>query len=181
MKSCSKCKVEKPLDEFYRQRAAKDGLTPWCKQCSKNNAKKNYTDNAESRREQKRGYRCTNYDTINERRRTHYAENKDTILTAQREVYATSAHRRESMYQKSRRRRARIAAAVPQRWQKSECSEQLCYWCGVDLTTVETHVEHLMPISLGGEAKSYNEAPACKECNLSKGDKHPLVWLARMF
>jgi hypothetical protein len=37
-----------------------------------------------------------------------------------------------------------------------------------------------MPISLGGEAKPYNEALTCKDCNLSKNGKHPLVWIAEL-
>ncbi|MGB3944544.1 MAG: hypothetical protein WBK88_07120 [Methanothrix sp.] len=32
-KRCSKCGEEKPVDAFYRNRAAKDGLQNLCKQC----------------------------------------------------------------------------------------------------------------------------------------------------
>lgn len=156
MKSCSKCKVEKPLDEFYAGRSD-------CKPCKRYNTQ---------------NWRENNLDRERSRKRDWYSRNSQKEVDR---VLHWASYNRDKRYATEHRRRARIAAAVPQRWQKSDCSEQLCYWCGVDLTTVETHVEHLMPISLGGEAKSYNEAPACKECNLSKGDKHPLVWLARMF
>jgi hypothetical protein len=33
MKTCSKCKVEKPLEDFYRSKQTKDGLHNWCKEC----------------------------------------------------------------------------------------------------------------------------------------------------
>ena len=33
MKTCSKCKEQKPLDEFYRNRRTKDGKASWCKEC----------------------------------------------------------------------------------------------------------------------------------------------------
>lgn len=33
MKRCSKCKTEKPLDDFSNNRAARDGKNNWCKQC----------------------------------------------------------------------------------------------------------------------------------------------------
>lgn len=35
MKTCSKCHIEKPLEEFYKDRSAKDGLDHRCKVCAK--------------------------------------------------------------------------------------------------------------------------------------------------
>lgn len=32
-KCCSKCKKEKPLTDFYKRKAAKDGVNSWCKEC----------------------------------------------------------------------------------------------------------------------------------------------------
>lgn len=34
-KQCSKCKKLKPLDEFYKNKSTKDGLSRWCKQCKR--------------------------------------------------------------------------------------------------------------------------------------------------
>jgi hypothetical protein len=34
MKYCPKCKTEKPRSDFHRNRAQRDGLATWCKQCS---------------------------------------------------------------------------------------------------------------------------------------------------
>lgn len=78
------------------------------------------------------------------------------------------------------RRRARTACAVPQRWRPSASDPAVCYWCGCT-DADEWHVEHVMPISLGGPADDTNEVLACAGCNLSKGGKHPLVWLAEQF
>ncbi len=35
MKKCSKCKVEKELSEFCRNRSCKDGLDTWCRSCKR--------------------------------------------------------------------------------------------------------------------------------------------------
>ena len=35
MKTCSKCKIEKPRSEFHVQKASADGLHRWCKSCVK--------------------------------------------------------------------------------------------------------------------------------------------------
>ena len=32
-KTCPRCKRFKQVDEFYRNRGQRDGLTPWCKEC----------------------------------------------------------------------------------------------------------------------------------------------------
>lgn len=88
---------------------------------------------------------------------------------------------RASVRSSSHRRRAQIGFAVPQRWRKSESPEHLCYWCGCDLAETVSHIEHLMPIHLGGPAEPHNEVPACQACNLAKSKKHPLVWLAEQF
>ena len=42
-KQCSVCKQIKPLDEFYKKSAAKDGHRSQCKECCQEYAKKHYT------------------------------------------------------------------------------------------------------------------------------------------
>lgn len=39
MKTCSKCKQEKPVNLYGKNRKAKDGLHSWCKPCLAENAK----------------------------------------------------------------------------------------------------------------------------------------------
>lgn len=39
MKKCSKCHVEKPLDEFHRYKSSKDGRQHRCKKCSKEDSR----------------------------------------------------------------------------------------------------------------------------------------------
>lgn len=34
MKTCSKCKTEKPVTEFFNSRESPDGLSYWCKACN---------------------------------------------------------------------------------------------------------------------------------------------------
>ena len=48
MKRCSRCKEEKPLSEFYRNKNAKDGHTAACKNCNKAYSKRYYQENKET-------------------------------------------------------------------------------------------------------------------------------------
>lgn len=42
MKTCSKCKKEKPVNEFFKNRSNKDGHDCQCKKCHETYAKKHY-------------------------------------------------------------------------------------------------------------------------------------------
>jgi 5-methylcytosine-specific restriction endonuclease McrA len=122
-----------------------------------------------------RAYYQTNREKKTEYRRAYYRANKDKYAEYRKSWDQNNPDKRRAQ---THRRRARKECAVPQRWQKSECPDTNCYWCGVDLSTVKVELDHIMPISLGGEAKPYNEAPSCRDCNRSKNSKHPLVWIA---
>lgn len=36
MKSCSKCQTVKPLEDYYKDKSRRDGLTVWCRDCCAN-------------------------------------------------------------------------------------------------------------------------------------------------
>lgn len=44
-KLCTKCKVDKPLEDFYRHRKGKFGRNPSCKECSYKNRKQHWVKN----------------------------------------------------------------------------------------------------------------------------------------
>lgn len=80
------------------------------------------------------------------------------------------------------RRRARKSSAVPQRWTVDHTlgDPLACWWCGRGLLGATAHVDHVMPIRLGGPADTANEVMSCADCNHSKNAKHPLVWIAEL-
>lgn len=65
MKTCARCKQEKPKDRFFRQKTSKDGHGSWCKDCMKENLKNWKKDNpnlireAEQRSKRKYKYGLT--------------------------------------------------------------------------------------------------------------------------
>jgi ribosomal protein S27AE len=49
--------------------------------------------------------------------------------------------------------------------------EGYCAYCSTDISKVEYHVEHIIPISFGGSNKINNLALSCPRCNLIAGAK----------
>lgn len=73
MKTCTKCKVEKDLTEFNKDKTKKSGYDSRCKSCKKIYNKQWDTLNKEYRKE----YRLKNLDKIKEKNKKYYLENKD--------------------------------------------------------------------------------------------------------
>lgn len=55
-----------------------------------------------------------------------------------------------------------------------------CVYCRVDLTTVVPHLDHRMPLTLGGSNTDDNIQLLCPFCNLSKKNTHPDLYEARI-
>lgn len=62
-KLCNKCKVVKPLDDFYRRSRVKDGRQSICKDCSSKDHAKRYSSNPRMK-EQYRLTRARNAQTL---------------------------------------------------------------------------------------------------------------------
>lgn len=54
--------------------------------------------------------------------------------------------------------------------------EPICPYSGTVLTTNNLHLEHIIPISLGGGTVSENLIPCCYQCNCSKNGHHMIEW-----
>jgi 5-methylcytosine-specific restriction endonuclease McrA len=55
-----------------------------------------------------------------------------------------------------------------------------CFWCGKRLGK-SYHVDHVVPLALGGSNGPENIVVACAHCNKSKGAKHPMDFAGVMF
>jgi hypothetical protein len=83
-KDCPKCAQTLPLFSFYKDVSKKDGLTSYCKACSKDKRLKTYHDNAEVEKE-----KLTTYYNKNKDRAKHYRLSK---------VYGLDKEEYERMY-----------------------------------------------------------------------------------
>ena len=114
MKRCSRCGNDKPLDEFGKRAAARDGLHPWCKVCTREYARNRYAENPEPIRAAVQQYREQNREQVRERDRERYIRDKDKRAAWWQTYYQNNRDailKRVNAYGKANRERCREAEA----------------------------------------------------------------------
>ena len=124
-------------------------------------------------------YSVKNRSSIAKKRRIYYEENFHIIAERNRKY---NAENREKCRNNRRNRKARqrnaeghhtaddILLILDQ--QNNKCAEPTC---AVDLAD-GYHVDHIMPLILGGSNWPENIQCLCPTCNLKKNKKHPIDW-----
>lgn len=89
MKTCSKCKERKPLDDFSKRARATDGLASWCKRCFRE-----YRDNTkEQRKEKQKQYYQKKRSLFLRKAKEYRIENKEAISVKQKEYVRENKER----------------------------------------------------------------------------------------
>lgn len=196
MKVCSRCGVEKPVTEFYKQKTGKDGLMGWCKVCTKqyrsdnkqhyqiiNKAKYEYEsdilkeyqrkyneEHKEERVKYAKKYKSVNTEKIISARQAYYDKNKIQLSKYHKE-WAKSNPVLAKTYGHKRRAKIRElpSTMTPESWNKAlNYFGNKCCYCGKQLPLSQ---EHFIPVTKGGSYSEDNIIPACTSCNTSKRDR----------
>jgi hypothetical protein len=83
MKTCSHCNLEKPLTEFWKNKARKDGLQRHCKICT--SERKRIESSSAASKETRRKWIEKNPDKIRQYSKNWHANNKEKATKWQRE------------------------------------------------------------------------------------------------
>lgn len=193
-KLCKKCNTTKITTEFYKDRTSKDGLHSLCKQCKnalskiylQNNkkAKNNYNKtNYEARKE--KGYKQDkeyykeyyrrNKERILERIKKYQIDNKE-ILKAKKKIYKRTDSAKISIKNTRMKRKTIKKQGDVTSIQLGKLLEDAksCYWCNISLKGIIPHIDHYIPIALGGEHTLSNLVISCPRCNHTKSSKDPI-------
>ena len=76
-KTCTKCGVVKPLDDFHRDKTGAGGRRSYCKECVREYTRRYLEENRDKVRERSRRYREENRDKVGEYTRRYYEENRE--------------------------------------------------------------------------------------------------------
>lgn len=62
------------------------------------------------------------------------------------------------------------------RWWQNIIAQGICHWCGGSFPKEELTMDHVVPVTRGGQSTKGNVVPACKECNNRKKYLLPMEW-----
>lgn len=120
-KQCYLCKKVKTVDEFGRNRSAKDGLSYDCRTCHREIRQRYYEENREAVLEKNRKYREENREAVLECQRRHYEENREAALEYKRKYREEN---REAELERGRKYREENREAVLERSRKQRKNYQ---------------------------------------------------------
>jgi hypothetical protein len=257
-KICTKCKIEKPVSEFSKNKSLKSGLQSQCKVCNSESNHEYRRTNQKKESERNRKYREANKDIIKERNRKHresnlkevralerkyYANNTDKVKKARQEYYKINKEQigkrqrkydvenREKVRARQRKYQKEHAVAIkktkreynknnkervsklkkqwiinnPEKFKISsrkgaqkhralkrkatieefshievfERDNYICQLCGCKTSLryksqyhpKRTELDHIIPLSIGGEHSKRNTQCLCHQCNIEKGNR----------
>lgn len=193
MKTCKNCGVSKPINCFGKDSHNKDGLKYDCKDCRNAKAAKYRAENPDNVRDAYTKWQSANPDKLRDKRAKYYAENKNKMCAA---ISAWKSANKEKMhgyyikwkssnpdklreyYQNSRAKRraagGKLSSGLEERLFKLQRGKCAC--CGKPLGD-DYHLDHIMPIAIGGTNTDDNIQLLRAECNHQKHAKHPVDFM----
>lgn len=197
-KSCSRCKIEKPITEFYSDKQKRDGFSCQCRSCIKIRqyqyrrlnpdkvkkiGKKSRQNNREKVAERKRIWQEANREKHREYSKKwreqnrevslqYYQDNKEKLSEINR---LWKKENPEKVRRYNRKRRAMELQVSEQYIKEDEAYtrslfEDQCFRCG---STDNLTIDHHRPLSRRYGLSRGNAVLLCRSCNSSKNNKEP--------
>jgi 5-methylcytosine-specific restriction endonuclease McrA len=187
-KACTRCGLvkERTSENFHRAARMADGLSSWCKECSKAYTRARVQASPEANRERSKAWYAKNPERGKARARAVRMadpERKKAQDAAWRQ--ANADHKREmdrawvarnldrarfsKRVRQQRRRALQLAAegfaSMEQVQARIDYYGGLCYLC----KAAWEQIDHVKPLSKGGSNWPANLRPICTSCNCAKG------------
>lgn len=158
VKTCTKCKENKSIDLFGKNTASKDGHHHRCKECCNKHAIEYRLKNPEKFKESKRKYRENHPEKIKKYQKEYCSSNP--------EKYKNYSYKRRS---------TKLANGVFKVTDKElkKLYTSNCFYCD---SNDYIQIDHVVPISRGGQHSIGNLVAACRKCNTSKNNKFLTEW-----
>lgn len=188
-KRCSKCKAEKPVTGFYKDKTRKDGLNCQCKECHKRynqeHEKEKLVYNKQYNQDHKEGlatrhrqYKQDHKEEMVVYDKQYYRDHR-TVKLAQRKQYNETEVGRQVRRKAEQKRRALKAKANIEDFRHEEIFERdnyICQHCGRKTRPdfknqyhpLYPNLDHIIPLSKGGPHTRLNTQCLCHQCNMEK-------------
>ena len=124
-------------------------------------------------------YRAANPEQTKRQNAKRRAADPDLARRESREWFARNPERRAAYEQNRRAKKRARAGKLSANIIETLMAKQrgLCACCRVDLKLSGVHLDHVMPLALGGEHADKNMQLLCPPCNQQKHSKHPIDFM----
>lgn len=216
LKVCSKCQVEKSVNEFFKDKSGKNGLRASCRACNKRYREENAEKikdrnkayliaNSEKIKASKKAYYIANPERIKAWHKAYYIINSEKIIAYNkdyRDAHREAIHKSQKLYsktvkgktsgqKKSHKRRVLKIGATIEQFSPIEIFQRdkyICQLCGIktrpdykNTNNKYPHLDHIIPLSKGGEHSVKNTQCLCRRCNIAKHNSENFGDQLRLF
>lgn len=174
-KKCGRCSHVLKFYKFNRNKGAKTNTTGNCKECQKESARLSYKKTKKKRNYKK--YYAENKEVKQEAARRYYAKNKEAMDARHRE-YIASQKGKMVMSRAHAKRRATISSNKGVPYTREIVIDRdmrggqypICSICSEPIfeTGKSLHLDHVVPLLIGGADCFTNIACTHDKCNLAK-------------
>jgi 5-methylcytosine-specific restriction endonuclease McrA len=178
MKTCKKCNTEKTLESFSKDKTRKDDLQPYCKQCTSEYKKKHRQENADKLKDYQHEYYKANKLKLAKYHKKYLKNGGRNVRKVYREQNKDRIKQLKINNDAKRRRtkvKSSLSGADYVAWVDAEF--KICTYCGINCSS-NFHIDHVEPLANSGKHVLSNLAVTCPSCNLSKGSKPLITFLA---
>lgn len=178
MKTCTKCGETKPESEFHKDSTKRDKLASSCKACMRVANAKRYAASPEKKKEYSAKWYAANTDKHKEYGKSWREKNPDKCKAMTQKWFSENPEARR-IYVRNRRaiNRAtgKLSTGIAAKLLKLQRGKCAC-GCGQPLGD-DYHLDHIMPLALGGTNTDDNIQLLRSKCNLQKHAKHPVSFM----
>lgn len=156
----------------------------------KQRSRRYYQENIESVKKYKKQYYKDNAESIKKYKMQHqkiYYQKNAEVINQRHRLYFQSEHGKKIAYKRNLKRRSykhKVIFEPIERTVLLDRDDWTCKHCGIKVhdmskgdwnTPNKAHIDHIIPISKGGNSTPENLQVLCRTCNLSKKDKLPVL------
>jgi len=183
-KVCSTCKIEKPFTQFSKHKGKPNNLRYSCKKCNNKEsenfrqanpdyAKNHYEKNKTTILARQKLWHLQNKEKVKPVKQKYYKNNRDKIKEYQKQWLQNNHDKNRA--KRARRRVAELGAKTFVITQKEikKLYNTKCVYCS---SVQNIELDHIIPLSRGGNHSAGNLVSACRTCNRSKGFKTITEW-----
>lgn len=181
-KYCPGCETTKPVADFGRDSSRPDGLFSYCRICAREYSRERRAVLIASRvaKPAAKRSKCRKCKTVKLAKWFYFDASRKNGLSAycrrctteiQRTTYPKYAERYRDAVKKRKAAKRGATVEIVNRRKVWERDDGVCHICGDPVAYKEMHLDHVKPLSRGGDHSYANCKAAHGPCNLRKGDK----------